>query len=57
LSLFVLGLIGQRIPNVPKLLTHGRYNAELFRKGLDALGLEDISPVGFRQMDSVDHIC
>ena len=49
-------VIGQGIPNVPKLFTYARYNAELSREGLDALGLEHIKPVHVQQMDSVDHI-
>src|SRR5713101_5278215 len=49
-------VIGQRIPNVPKLFTYVPYNAELSREGLDALGLEHINPVHVQQMDSVDHI-
>jgi uncharacterized protein len=48
--------IGQRIPNVPKLFTYARYNAELSREGLDALGLKHIDPVHVQQMDSVDYI-
>jgi len=49
-------VLGQGIPNVPKLFTYARYNAELSREGLDALGLEHINPVHVQQMDSVDHI-
>ena len=49
-------VIGQGIPNVPKLFTYARYNAELSREGLDALGLEHINPVHVQQLDSVDHI-
>jgi len=49
-------VIGQGIPNVPKLFTYVRYNAELSRDGLDALGLERINPVHVQQKDSVDHI-
>jgi patatin-like phospholipase/acyl hydrolase len=49
-------MIGQGIPNVSKLFTYARYNAELSRDGLDALGLEHINPVHVQQMDSVDHI-
>ena len=49
-------VIGQGIPNVPKLFTYARYNAELSREGLDALGLGHINPVHVQQMDSVDHI-
>lgn len=36
--------------------TYMRYNADLSRKGLDALGLTDIKPADVQQMDSVDHI-
>ena len=49
-------VIGQGIPNVPKLFTYARYNAEISREGLDVLGLEHINPVHVQQMDSVDHI-
>ncbi|PYI97790.1 MAG: patatin [Verrucomicrobia bacterium] len=49
-------VIGQGIPNVPKLFTYARYNAELSSEGLNALGLEHINPVHVQQMDSVDHI-
>jgi len=49
-------VIAQGIPNVPKLFTYARYNAELSREGLDALGLGHINPVHVQQMDSVDHI-
>ena len=49
-------MIGQGIPNVPKLFTYARYNIELSREGLDALGLEHISPRHVQQIDSVDHV-
>jgi uncharacterized protein len=49
-------VMGQGIPSVQKLFTYARYNAELSREGLDALGLEHINPVHVQQMDSVDHI-
>ena len=49
-------VIGQGIKDVPKLFTYARYNAELSRPGLDALGLEHINPGNVQQMDSVDHI-
>ena len=49
-------VIGQGIPNVPKLFTYARYNAEFSREGLDALGLNHINPVHVRRMDSVDYI-
>src|SRR4029077_14951294 len=48
-------VIGQGIPNVPKLFTYARYNAELSREGLDALGLEHINPVHVQKMNSFDH--
>ncbi|HEV3410797.1 MAG TPA: patatin-like phospholipase family protein [Chthoniobacterales bacterium] len=49
-------VIGQGIPDVPKLFTYARYNAELSRAGLKALGLAHIEPAHVQQMDSVDHI-
>lgn len=49
-------VIGQGIPNVPKLFTYARYNAELSREGLDALGLPHIDPAHVQQMDSVEHV-
>ena len=49
-------VIGQGVPNVPKLFTYARYNTELSREGLDALGLEHINPRYVQQIDSVDHI-
>lgn len=49
-------VIGQGIPNVPKLFTYARYDTELSREGLDALGLNAISPAHTQQMDSVEHI-
>src|SRR5947199_2502804 len=49
-------VIGQGIPNVPKLFTYVRYNAELSCEALAALGLEHVNPVHVQQMDSVDHI-
>jgi patatin-like phospholipase/acyl hydrolase len=49
-------VIGKGIPNVPKLFTYVRYNAELSREGLDALGLKQIEPAHVQQMDSVDHL-
>jgi hypothetical protein len=49
-------VIGQGIPDVPKLFTYARYNAELSREGLDALGLGHINPAHVQQIDSVDHI-
>lgn len=39
-----------------KLFTYLRYNADLSRKGLDALGLRNIEPENVQQMDSVKYI-
>jgi uncharacterized protein len=49
-------VLGQGIPKVPKLFTYARYNAELSRWGLDALGLQNLDPAHVQQMDSVEHI-
>lgn len=43
-------------PVNPKLFTYMRYNADLTRAGLDALGLPQIEPRNVQQMDSVAHI-
>ena len=40
----------------PKLFTYARYNTELSRRELDALGLLDIDPKRVRRMDSVRYI-
>jgi Patatin-like phospholipase len=39
-----------------KLFTYVRYNAELTREGLDALGCRDVKPEAVQQMDSIDGI-
>jgi uncharacterized protein len=52
----VADVVGQGIAGVPKLFTYARYNAELSREGLDALGLPGIEPAHVQQMDSVEHI-
>jgi len=39
-----------------KLFTYLRYNAELTREGLDALGCRDIEPEAVQQLDSIDGI-
>jgi patatin-like phospholipase/acyl hydrolase len=49
-------VIDQGIPGVPKLFTYARYNAELSREGLDALGLGEINPAHVQQMDSIEHV-
>jgi uncharacterized protein len=43
-------------PVSPKLFTYMRYNAELTREGLNALGLPRIEPRSVQQTDSVEHI-
>jgi hypothetical protein len=43
-------------PHGQKLFTYLRYNAELTRDGLDALGCEDIEPAVVQQLDSIDGI-
>lgn len=43
-------------PVTPKLFTYMRYNADLSRAGLDALGLTHIEPGSVQKLDSVDHI-
>ncbi|MFN2309555.1 MAG: patatin-like phospholipase family protein [Gammaproteobacteria bacterium] len=49
-------LIGRQGPVRPKLFTYVRYNAELSREGLDALGLHDINAKSVQALDSVAHI-
>ena len=49
-------LIGGQGPVNPKLFTYVRYNAELTRSGLDALGLKHIEPKDVQALDSVAHI-
>jgi len=39
-----------------KLFTYMRYNAELTREGLDALGCKDIQPEAVQKLDSIDGI-
>lgn len=43
-------------PVHPKLFTYMRYNAELTREGLAALGIAGIPPEHVQKMDSVEHI-
>jgi patatin-like phospholipase/acyl hydrolase len=40
----------------PKLFTYMRYNAELTKEGLTALGLPNVKPANVQQLDSIDHI-
>jgi Patatin-like phospholipase len=51
-------LVGSAGPLQPeqKLFTYLRYNAELTREGLDALGCRDIEPNSVQKMDSIDGI-
>jgi uncharacterized protein len=52
----VSDMLGTKGPIAPKLFTYVRYNAELSREGLDALGLRDIVPETVQKLDSVDYI-
>jgi hypothetical protein len=44
------------LPHEQKLFTYLRYNAELTREGLDALGCHDIAPEAVQRLDSIDGI-
>jgi patatin-like phospholipase/acyl hydrolase len=52
-------LIGSTGPMLPgnKLFTYMRYDAELTREGLDALGCKTIDPDKVKKLDSVGGIC
>jgi predicted acylesterase/phospholipase RssA len=50
-------LIDAKGPADPeRLFTYARYNAELSRQGLDALGLPRIDPAHVQSLDSVEHM-
>lgn len=49
-------LRGVRGPAPEKLFSYVRYNADLSREGLDALGLPGVNPEHVQQLDSVQHI-
>jgi uncharacterized protein len=49
-------LIGSRGPLDKKLFRYARYNAELTREGLAALGCQDIQPTTVQRMDSIEAI-
>ena len=49
-------MIGKKGPVPKKLFTYMRYNAELTREGLVALGLTDIEPKNVQKLDSIEHI-
>ena len=51
----LIGAVGP-LQQGQKLFTYLRYNAELTREGLDALGCRDIEPETVQQMDSIDGI-
>src|SRR5574337_1255590 len=48
--------IDTKSPISPKLFTYVRYNAELSRSGLDALGLRDVEPEHVQKLDSIDYV-
>jgi hypothetical protein len=49
-------VIGKGIPDMVKLFTYARYNAELSREALNELGLEKIEPAHVQQIDSYKYI-
>lgn len=49
-------LIGSRGPVSPKLFTYVRYDADVSRSGLDALGLQDVDADHVQLMDSTKYI-
>jgi len=49
-------VMGQGISGMAKLFTYTRYNTELSREGLNALGLEKIEPAHVHRIDSAKHI-
>jgi hypothetical protein len=49
-------LMGATGPVRPKLFSYVRYNTELTRAGLDALGLPDIDPEEVQKLDSIEFI-
>ncbi len=49
-------MIGRGGPVKEKLFTYMRYNAELTREGLNALGLMDVEPKNVQQLDSIEFI-
>jgi hypothetical protein len=56
LDLEVGDLIGKKGPVAQKLFTYMRYNAELTKVGLAALGINDINPKDVQQLDSIEHV-
>ena len=49
-------LIGARGPVAPKLFTYLRYDADVSREGLNALGLTEVDPQHVQLMDSTQYI-
>ncbi len=49
-------LIKKQGPVQPKLFTYVRYNAELSKDGLKALGLGKVNPHDVQQLDSIKHV-
>ncbi len=49
-------MIGKKGPASDKLFTYMRYNAELTKSGLKALGITDVKPEDVQKLDSVEHI-
>ncbi|WP_439408532.1 patatin-like phospholipase family protein [Bradyrhizobium sp. DASA03076] len=47
-------MLGSRGPLERKLFRYARYNAELTREGLAALGCADIEPASVQKLDSID---
>ena len=52
----ILSADEERTARLPKLFTYVRYNAELTREGLAALGLGGIEPAHVQQLDSIEHM-
>jgi hypothetical protein len=42
--------------NIGRRFLYARYNADLSREGLDAMGLHDIKPKNVQKLDSIEHI-
>jgi uncharacterized protein len=49
-------MIGKQYPITPELFTYMRYNADLSRGGLDAMGLRNVQPENVQRLDSIEHV-
>jgi uncharacterized protein len=49
-------LVDNTVPVAEKLFSYVRYNVELSKTGLDALGLHDIDPKAVQPLDGVKHV-